>query len=194
MVTGILTRLLLIVLFMSMYLEVFPASCKLTICAGIADVAILITWKWLLHLKTFGGGIMCRRRVIKIGVKNMLEEENILGVADWSENTDELEKQLESVKGKLHFSRTMVERQQVLELEKEVLAERERVKVLRALAYSTAVKNKPEIERLKLETAQLVNESIEIDNESVMLEQALKAKYQKLNELKRQIEDVKTFI
>ncbi len=124
----------------------------------------------------------------------MLEEENILGVADWSENTDELEKQLESVKGKLHFSRTMVERQQVLELEKEVLAERERVKVLRALAYSTAVKNKPEIERLKLETAQLVNESIEIDNESVMLEQALKAKYQKLNELKRQIEDVKTFI
>ncbi len=124
----------------------------------------------------------------------MTDSKNILGVADWSENTDELEKQLESVKDKLHFSRTMVERQQVLELEKEVLADRERVKDLRTLAYSTALKNRPEIERLKLETAQLVNESIEIDNESVMLEQALKAKYQELTGLKRQIEDAKNLI
>jgi hypothetical protein len=124
----------------------------------------------------------------------MTDGKNVLGVADWSENTDELEKQLESVKDKLHFSRTMVERQQVLELEKEVSVERERVKALRALAYSTAVKNKPDIERLKLETARLVNESIEIDNESVMLEQVLKAKYQELTGLKRQIEDAKNLI
>jgi hypothetical protein len=124
----------------------------------------------------------------------MTDGKNVLGVADWSENTDDLEKQLEAVKGKLHFSKTMVEREEVLALEKQLADDRKRVAELRSLAFETAIKNKPEIERLKLETARLVNESIEIDNESVMLEQALKAKYQKLNELKRQIEDVKNFM
>ncbi len=124
----------------------------------------------------------------------MTDSKNILGVADWSENTDELEKQLESVKDKLHFSRTMVERQEVLALEKQITDDLKRVAELRSLAYDTAVKNKPEIGRLKLETARLVSESIEIDNESVMLEQALRAKYQKLNDLKRQIEDAKNLV
>ncbi len=137
---------------------------------------------------------MCRRRVIKIGVKNMLEEENILGVADWSENTDDLENQLKNIQGKLHFSRTMVEREGVLALEKQLADDRKRVAELRSLAFETAIKNKPDIERLKLETARLISESISIDNESVMLEQALRAKYQKLNDLKQQIEAAKNSV
>jgi hypothetical protein len=36
----------------------------------------------------------------------------------------------------------------------------------------------------------LISESIEIDNESVMLEQALRAKHQELADLRQQIEDV----
>jgi phage-related minor tail protein len=118
----------------------------------------------------------------------MTDSENILGVTDWIDNTNELEQQLEAVKGKLHFSRTMQERQEVLALETQIGDDRKRVAELRSLAYETSVKNKPEIERLKLQTARLITASIELDNESVMLEQALKAKYQELTELRKQIE------
>jgi hypothetical protein len=107
---------------------------------------------------------------------------------------EELRQMKNVLDDQIHLAETTVERERLGMLQAEVDADRERVKVLRALAYSTAVKNKPAIERLKLETAQLINESISIDNESVMLEQALKAKYQKLNELKRRIEDAKTLI
>jgi hypothetical protein len=124
----------------------------------------------------------------------MTDSKNILGVADWSENTDELENQLKNIRGKLHFSRTMVEREAVLALEKQLADDRKRVAELRSLAFETAIKNKPDIERLKLETARLISESISIDNESVMLEQALKAKYQKLNDLKQQIEAAKNSV
>jgi predicted nucleic acid-binding Zn-ribbon protein len=118
----------------------------------------------------------------------MTDSKNVLGVTDWTDNTHELEQQLEAVKDKLHFSRTMAERQQVLALENEIGEDRNRVAQLRSLAYDTAVKNKPEIEKLKLETTRLISESISIDNESVMLEQALKAKHQELADLRRQIE------
>jgi predicted nucleic acid-binding Zn-ribbon protein len=118
----------------------------------------------------------------------MTDSKNVLGVTDWVDNTSELEQQLEAVKDKLHFSRMMKERQQVLALENEVGEDRKRVAQLRSLAYDTAVKNKPEIEKLKLETARLISESISIDNESVMLEQALKAKHQELADLRQQIE------
>jgi chromosome segregation ATPase len=118
----------------------------------------------------------------------MADSKNVLGVADWSENTDELENQLKNIQDKLHFSRTMVERQEVLALEKQITDDRKRVAELRSLAYETAVRNKPEIERLKLETARLISESISIDNESVMLEQALRARHQELTDLRQQIE------
>jgi hypothetical protein len=124
----------------------------------------------------------------------MTDGKNILGVTNWSDNTTALEQQLAATKEKLHFSRTMKERQQLLNLENEVGAARQRVKDLRALAYSTAVRNRPEIERLKLETARLFTESISLDNESVMLEQALKAKYRELTELRQQIEADKNSI
>jgi hypothetical protein len=75
-----------------------------------------------------------------------------------------------------------------MQLENEIATDHKRVKNLRSLAYSTAMRNKPEIERLKLETARLISESIEIDNESFMLELSLRPKQQELTDLRRQIE------
>ncbi len=117
-----------------------------------------------------------------------MTETNMLGVNSWVDNTQDLEQQQREISEKLHFSRMMAERQQVLALENEITEDRKRVSELRSLAYATAVENKPIIEKLKLETARLISESISIDNESVMLEQALRAKHQELADLRQQIE------
>jgi chromosome segregation ATPase len=124
----------------------------------------------------------------------VMTETNMLGVNSWVDNTQDLEQQQREISEKLHFSRTMAERQQVLALENEIAADYKMVKDLRDLAYNTSIKNKPEIEKLKLETARLISESISIDNESVMLEQALRAKHQELADLRRQIEDAKDLV
>jgi predicted nucleic acid-binding Zn-ribbon protein len=124
----------------------------------------------------------------------MTDSKNILGVSDWTDNTDELEQQLEAVKGKLHFSRTMAQRQQLSELEKRIADDRKRVAKLRSLAYETAVSNKGEIERLKLETARLISESVSLDNESVMLELTLRPMQREITELKQQIEADKDLV
>jgi hypothetical protein len=118
----------------------------------------------------------------------VMTETNMLGVNSWVDNTQDLEQQQREISEKLHFSRMMAERQQVLALENEITEDRKRVSELRSLAYATAVENKPIIEKLKLETARLISESISIDNESVMLEQALRAKHQELADLRQQIE------
>ncbi len=49
---------------------------------------------------------------------------------------------------------------------------------LRSLAYETAVKNKSKIEKLKAETVRLINESISLDNEAVMVELTLRPSVQ----------------
>jgi phosphatidate phosphatase PAH1 len=118
----------------------------------------------------------------------MLEERDIEGVENWTLNTQKLEKELESTREKLHFSRTLAERQKLLQLEADISRDRKRVAELRSLAYETSCRNKPDIERLKLETARLINQSIEIDNESVILELSLRPKQQELTGLRRQIE------
>jgi phosphatidate phosphatase PAH1 len=118
----------------------------------------------------------------------MLEERDIEGVENWTLNTQKLEKELESTREKLHFSRTLAERQKLFQLEAEISRDRKRVAELRSLAYETSCRNKPDIERLKLETARLINQSIEIDNESVILELSLRPKQQELTDLRRQIE------
>jgi predicted nucleic acid-binding Zn-ribbon protein len=59
---------------------------------------------------------------------------------------------------------------------------------LRSLAYETAVKNKSKIEKLKAETTRLINESISLDNEAVMVELTLRPRQQEINELRKQIE------
>jgi uncharacterized protein (DUF342 family) len=101
---------------------------------------------------------------------------------------EELQNMRKDLDGYIHLAATMAERQQVLVLENEINEDRKRVSELRSLAYEISFRNKPDIEKLKLETARLISESISIDNESVMLEQALKAKHQELADLRRQIE------
>jgi hypothetical protein len=109
-------------------------------------------------------------------------------MTDWTNELQTLQAEDKVLQEKLHLARTMQPRQQLLELEKEVSADRKRVVDLRSLAYDTAVRNKLEIERLKAETARLINESVSIDNESVMLELSLRLKQQQLTELRRDIE------
>jgi hypothetical protein len=107
---------------------------------------------------------------------------------NWTNELETLQAEQEDLSGRLHLARTMQPRQELLNLENEVNADRQRVKELRALAYATSLKNKPEIERLKLETARLINESVSIDNESVMVELTLRPRQQEINELRQQIE------
>jgi hypothetical protein len=42
----------------------------------------------------------------------MTDSKNILGVTDWTDNTQDLEQQLQATREKLHFSRTMPEGQE----------------------------------------------------------------------------------
>jgi predicted nucleic acid-binding Zn-ribbon protein len=109
-------------------------------------------------------------------------------MANWTDELQALETEQQDLNGRLHLARSMKPRQELLNLENQVNADRQRVKDLRALAYDTAVKNKSEIDRLKLETARLINESISIDNEAVMIELTLRPKQQEINELRKQIE------
>jgi hypothetical protein len=101
---------------------------------------------------------------------------------------EELQQMKKDLDKHIHLAETVSERQKLANLQNEISLDRKRVAELRSLAYETSVKNKPEVERLKLQTALLITASIELDNESVMLEQALKAKYQELTELTQQIE------
>jgi uncharacterized protein YpiB (UPF0302 family) len=121
------------------------------------------------------------------GVRVMTET-NMLSVNSWVDNTQDLEQQQREISEKLHFSRMMEQRQRLADLENQVAEDYKRVKSLRSLAYDTAIRNKAEIEKLKLETARLINESVSIDNESVMLELSLRPKQQQLTELRREIE------
>jgi hypothetical protein len=107
---------------------------------------------------------------------------------NWETELQTLQSEDRVLQEKLHLARTMQPRQRLLNLEKEITGDRKRVAELRSLAYDTAVKNKPEIERLKLETARLINESVSIDNESVILELSLRPRQQEMTELRQQIE------
>jgi predicted nucleic acid-binding Zn-ribbon protein len=109
-------------------------------------------------------------------------------MANWADELQALETEQQDLNGRLHLARTMKPRQELLTLENEVNADRQKVKELRALAYSTAVRNKGEIDRLKIEAARLSNESIALENEAVMVELTLRPRQQEINELKRQIE------
>ncbi len=104
---------------------------------------------------------------------------------------EELNKLKNDLDFHIHQAATSEQRKQVLALETKISEDHKRVAELRSLAYEISVKNKPEIERLKLETARLISQSIEMDNESVMLQHAMRAKHQELADLRRQIEVAK---
>jgi predicted nucleic acid-binding Zn-ribbon protein len=107
---------------------------------------------------------------------------------DWTNELETLQAEQAELNERLSLARTMKPRQELLNLENEVQTTREKVKELRALAYSTAVKHKGEIDRLKIEAARLSNASISLENEAVMLELTLRPRQQEINELRKQIE------
>jgi hypothetical protein len=121
----------------------------------------------------------------------MTDSKNVLNVENWSGNTDELEKQLEATKEKLHFSRTMAERQRLLALQNEVSADFKRVKELRSKAYEVAIANQSRIKSLNEEAEKLKLESVDITVESWQLENNLKIKRSEMWQLEKAIADDK---
>jgi hypothetical protein len=121
----------------------------------------------------------------------MIDSKNVLGVTDWTGNTHELEQQLEATKEKLHFSRTMKERQRLLTLQNEVAADFKQVKELRNRAYEVAIANKNEIERFNDEAEKLRLESVDITVDAWQLENNLKTKRAEMWQLEKAISDDK---
>jgi hypothetical protein len=121
----------------------------------------------------------------------MTDSKNILGVTDWTDNTHELEQQLEATKEKLHFSRTMKERQRLLVLQNEVSADFKRVKELRSKSYEVSLSNQKEIKRLNEAAEFLRLESVDISVDSWQLENELKAKRVEMFQLEKAIADDK---
>ncbi len=121
----------------------------------------------------------------------MTDSKNVLNVENWSGNTDELEKQLEATKEKLHFSRTMAERQRLVALQNEVSSDFKRVKELRSKAYEVAIANQSRIKSLNEEVEKLRLESVDITIESWQLENNLKIKRSEMWQLEKAIADDK---
>ncbi len=121
----------------------------------------------------------------------MLEERDIEGVENWTANTQRLEKELEATKEKLHFSRTLAERQRLLTLQNEVAEDFKRVKELRDKAYAVGMLNKAEIKRLNDEAERLRLESLDLSMDSWGLENTLKNKRGEMWALEKTIADSK---
>jgi uncharacterized protein (DUF3084 family) len=120
-----------------------------------------------------------------------MTETNVLGVTDWVENSDDLQKQLEAVKEKLHFSRTMVERQRLKVLEEEISSDFKLVKEMRSKSYEVSLSNQKEIKRLNDEAEKLRLESVDILVDVYQIESNLKAKRVELFQLEKEIADDK---
>jgi predicted nucleic acid-binding Zn-ribbon protein len=120
-----------------------------------------------------------------------MTETNMLGVKDWVENTQELEQQLEETKQKLHFSRTIVERQKLSQLENEVAEDFKRVKELRSKSYEIAIANQSRIKSLNDEAEKLRLESVDLSVDFWQLENNLKVKRAEMWQLEKAIADSK---
>jgi hypothetical protein len=124
----------------------------------------------------------------------MTDSKNVLGVADWTENTDELENQLKTIQDKLHFSQTMAERQKLDALKNEVNADRVKVKELEARAYEIGISNKAKIKTLKDEAERLRLESFDLSADAWELQTRLRVKQMEMNLLEKIIRDAKNTV
>ncbi len=121
----------------------------------------------------------------------MLDEKNVLGVSDWTENTVELEQQQREISEKLHFSRTMAERRRLADLQTEVAEDFRRVKELQNRAYEVAIANKAKIKSLTDEAEKLKLESVDLSVDAWQLESNLKTKRAEIWQLEKTIADSK---
>jgi HD-GYP domain-containing protein (c-di-GMP phosphodiesterase class II) len=125
------------------------------------------------------------------GDTGMVDERDIENVENWTANTLRLEEELEATKEKLHFSRTLAERQRLLTLQKEVAQDFRRVKELHDNAYTVGLSNKNEIKRLKDEAERLRLESLDLSMDAWELETKLKTKRAEMWQLEKIIADSK---
>jgi chromosome segregation ATPase len=121
----------------------------------------------------------------------MIDERDIEGVENWQANTQRLEKELEATKEKLHFSRTLADRQRLLTLQNEVAEDFKRVKELQNKSYEVAIANKAEIKRLNDEAEKLKLESVDLSVDAWQLESNLKVKRAEMWQLEKTIADSK---
>jgi hypothetical protein len=121
----------------------------------------------------------------------MIDERDILGVENWTLNTQRLEKELEATKEKLHFSRTLAERQRLLALHKEVAEDFRQMNELRNKSFEVAIANKAKIKSLTDEVEKLRLESVDLSVDAWQLENNLKVKRAEMWQLEKTIADSK---
>jgi seryl-tRNA synthetase len=103
---------------------------------------------------------------------------------DYQNKVAELERQQSELSGQIIFAKTMKERQQVLQLEKELLADRELLKELRSKSDELAAQSKPIIVELEARVKTLREESWDSFMDAQELERAIQTKNQELNRLR----------
>ncbi len=121
----------------------------------------------------------------------MLNERDILGVENWTLNTQRLEQELEATKEKLYFSRTLAERQRLLTLQTQVAEDFRQMNELRNKSFEVAVANKAKIKSLIDEAEKLRLESVDLSVDAWQLENNLKAKRAEMWRLEKTIADSK---
>jgi hypothetical protein len=109
-------------------------------------------------------------------------------MTDWTNELQTLQAEDKVLQEKLHLARTMQPRQRLLELEREVSADKQKVKDLSATSYQIAVKNAPEIQRLYAEIARLKSESIDLDADAAVLQLQVRGKQQQMFQLRASIQ------
>ncbi len=115
-------------------------------------------------------------------------------MTDWTNELEALQNEDKILQEKLRLARTMQPCQELLELEREVSADKEKLKNLSATGYQIAVKNAPEIQRLYAEIARLKSESIDLDADAAVLQLQVRNKQQQLFQLRASIEDDKNSV
>ncbi len=120
-----------------------------------------------------------------------MTEINMLGVNSWVDNTQGLEQQQREISEKLHFSRTMAERQRLADLQNEVAEDFRQMNELRNKSYEVAIANKAKIKSLNDEAEKLRLESVDLSVDAWQLENNLKAKRAEMWQLEKAIADSK---
>jgi hypothetical protein len=121
----------------------------------------------------------------------MINERDIEGVENWNANTLRLERELEATKEKLHFSRTLADRQRLLTLRSDVAFDRAKVKELEAKACEVGIKNKLLIKNHLDEAERLRLESFDISADAWELQSRLRTKQTEMYQLQKAIADDK---
>ncbi len=120
-----------------------------------------------------------------------MTETNMLGVNSWVDNTHDLEQQQREISDKLHFSRTMEQRQRVLTLQSQMQSERERLTELKAVSVATDAFTIPRVKELELEIKQLKEKAFSDFNATLNCEDGIKAMNREVNALEKEIREDK---